>query len=147
QGWALDHRGGSGDSSALSPSAGAFGRVRSIAGQIGPLSSSSCSIAKPVDSMGEIPAMAELPALIRGYCELLEQESRLEERKGRLRQEILAEMGRLNVADVRYPHGHAQRSAKFKLIPRRDEVIGLLERDDLFPFAHFTPPKVKEILV
>lgn len=97
--------------------------------------------------MGEILAMAELPALIQDYCELLEQESRLEERKGRLRQQILTEMGRLNVADVRYPHGHAQRSAKFKLIPRRDEVLGLLERDDLFAFAQFTPPKVKEILV
>lgn len=91
--------------------------------------------------------MAELPDLIRDYCELLEQERRLEDRKGRLRQQILTEMGRLNVADVRYPHGHAQRSARFKLLPRRDEVLGLLERDDLLSFAHFTPAKVKELLV
>lgn len=91
--------------------------------------------------------MAELPDLIRDYCALLEQEHRLEERKGMLRQQILAEMGSRNVADARYPHGHAQRIARFKLLPRRDEVLALLERDDLYPFAQFTPPKVKEMLV
>lgn len=91
--------------------------------------------------------MAELPELIREYCQLLEEEHHLEEQKTHLRQEILAEMGRLNVVDARYPHGHAQRTAKFKLLPRRDEVLGLLERDDLYPFAQFTPPKVKELLV
>ena len=55
--------------------------------------------------------MAELPELIREYCAVLEQESRLDERKERLRTQILAEMSRLNVTDVRYPHGTAQRGA------------------------------------
>ncbi len=91
--------------------------------------------------------MAELPDLIRDYCDLLDQESRLEERKASLREQILAEMARLNVNEARYAHGRAQRTARFKLLPRQEAVLGLLERDDLYPFAQFTAAKVKEILV
>ncbi len=91
--------------------------------------------------------MDELPELIREYCAVLEQESRLDERKERLRTQILAEMTSLNLTDVRYPHGAAQRGARFKLLPKRDEVLGLLTSDDLFPFAQFAPNRVKELLV
>ena len=91
--------------------------------------------------------MDELPELIREYCAVLEQESRLNERKARLRTQILVEMSRLNVTDARYPHGTALRGARFKLVPKRDEVLGLLTSDDLFPFAQFAPNRVKELLV
>lgn len=91
--------------------------------------------------------MAELPDLIRDYCNLLDEERRLEERKASLREQILAEMGRLNVKEARYAHGKAQRTPRFKLLPRREAVLRLLDRDDLYPFAQFTTARVKEILV
>lgn len=91
--------------------------------------------------------MPELPDLIRQYAALLEEESRLSERKERLRAEILAEMDQHNVRDVRYPHGSAQRQARFKLLPKRDEVLALLGPEDLFEFAKFPSEKVKELLV
>lgn len=91
--------------------------------------------------------MAELPDLIEAYCQILNEEDRLRERKEKLRREILTEMDRMSVADVRYPQGHAERGRRFKLLPKRDAVLALLERDDLFPFATFTPAKVKDVLV
>ena len=77
----------------------------------------------------------------------LEQEDCLAKRKERLRAQILAEMCHLDVADVRAPFGTAQRVPRFKLIPNRDEVLGLLGSDDLFPFAQFHPNRVKDVLV
>jgi hypothetical protein len=91
--------------------------------------------------------MAELPDLIREYCELLEQEGRLKERKEDLRNQILTEMGRHQLADVRYAQGSALRTRRFKLLPRQEAVLEVLDADDLFPFAQFTPARVKELLV
>ncbi len=91
--------------------------------------------------------MAELPDLIRQYAALLEEESRLKERKARIRVEVLAEMARHNIKDVNYAQGSAQRIARFKLLPRREEVLSLLGPEDLLDFAHFPAEKVKELLV
>jgi hypothetical protein len=91
--------------------------------------------------------MAELPELIREYAALLEEESRLEQRKERLRAEILAEMDRHELKNVQYPHGSAQRTARFKLVPKRAEVLALLDAEDLFEFARFPAERVKEVLV
>ena len=91
--------------------------------------------------------MPELPELIRQYAALLDEESRLSQRKERLRAQILAEMDRHEVRDARYPHGRAQRTSRFKLLPRRAEVLGLLAAEDLFEFARFSAERVKEVLV
>ncbi len=68
--------------------------------------------------------MAELSELIREYRAVLEQESHLDERNERLRTQILAAMSRLNVTDVRDPHGTAQRGARFKLLPKTRRAAG-----------------------
>jgi hypothetical protein len=91
--------------------------------------------------------MPELPELMRQYAALLDEETRLSQRKERLRAEILAEMGRHDVRDVRYPHGTAQRLTRFKLLPRRDAVLALLAAEDLFEFARFSSERVKDVLV
>jgi hypothetical protein len=91
--------------------------------------------------------MSNLNELIRSYCDILNEERALEERKHRLRDLILERMRSDNVAEIRSAHGSAQRMTRFKLLPRRDEVLGLLTGTDLFPFATFLPAKVKAILV
>ncbi|MDR3636921.1 MAG: hypothetical protein P4L84_24155 [Isosphaeraceae bacterium] len=91
--------------------------------------------------------MSELPELIRQYAALLDEESRLTQRKERLRAEILAEMDRHDVRDARYAHGSAQRVTRFKLLPRRDEVLAVLGAEDLFEFAKFSAERVKDVLV
>ncbi len=91
--------------------------------------------------------MPELSALIRQYGELLDQEHYLEEQKKLLRTAIADEMARQNLKEARNEHGSALRTSRFRLLPRREPVLGLLSSEDLFPFANFTPPRVKELLV
>jgi hypothetical protein len=91
--------------------------------------------------------MPDLHELIRQYGNLLAQEQRIEERKLQLRTEIADEMARQHLKSTNTEHGTAVRTWRFKLLPRREPVLGLLSSDDLFPFTHFTPARVKEVLV
>ena len=91
--------------------------------------------------------MPSLPDLIREYSELLEQEQFLERRKESLRAQIQKAMDAEGRGFASTPFGSAQKKSRFKLTPKRDAVLGLLDRDDLYPFATFTPPKVSELLV
>jgi hypothetical protein len=91
--------------------------------------------------------MSGLHELIREYGDLLAEESRISERKERLRTLIAQEMTRQNLRSTSTEHGSAARTWRFKLLPRPEPVLGLLSSEDLFCFAHFTPPRVKEILV
>ena len=52
-----------------------------------------------------------------------------------------------NLKELRSEHGSAVRKTRFTLRPIRAEVLGLLDREDLFPFAKFTGPKIKTLLV
>jgi hypothetical protein len=98
-------------------------------------------------SEGEPTAMPGLTELIQEYCELLNAERLLNERKDQLRQEILSAMAGQGVDQFQSPVGSARRTSYFKLNPRRDAVLNLLSAEDLFDFAHFTPARVRNILV
>ena len=91
--------------------------------------------------------MTELDALIQEYAALLAQEQAIDLRKGELRKQIADELDRLEIDQARSHVGSVERVSRFKLNPRRDAVLGLLDQDDLFPFAQFTPAKVKTVLV
>jgi hypothetical protein len=91
--------------------------------------------------------MSNLSMMIRDYCTILDQERQLSERKEHLRAAISAEMARQNVQLTRNEFGSARRTSRFKLSPRPRPVLGLLSAEDLLPFAHFSPAKVKELLV
>lgn len=91
--------------------------------------------------------MSELDALIQEYGALLDEEHALDQRKTALRQRISDALDRLQTNTARCRDGSAERISRFKLTPRRDAVLSLLERDDLYPFAQFTPAKVKAVLV
>jgi hypothetical protein len=91
--------------------------------------------------------MAELSEMIREYCDILNQERQLEIRKESLRVAIAEAMVRQNMDQTRTAHGSARYMSRFKLTPRRDLVLNLLNSEDLFPFARFTPAGVKEMLV
>ncbi len=91
--------------------------------------------------------MSNLKTLIREYCGVLEQERELGDRKARLREAIAAEMDRQQLQRLQTEFGSAQRTSRFKLQPRRESVLELLSSEDMFPFANFTPAKVKELLV
>ena len=54
-------------------------------------------------------------------------------------------MARQNLKSTSTEHGTAFRTSRFKLIPRREPVLGLLTSEDLFPFGQFSA--VKEVLV
>jgi hypothetical protein len=82
--------------------------------------------------------MPELSELIREYAELLQQERWIEDRKAELRKAIADEMAQKNLKSANSAHGTVQRTSRFKLLPRRE---------DLFAFAGFTPARVKEVLV
>ena len=56
-------------------------------------------------------------------------------------------MARQNLKSTRTEHGSALRTSRFKLLPRQEPVLSLLSSEDLFFFAHFTPARVKEVLV
>jgi hypothetical protein len=91
--------------------------------------------------------MLELSALIREYCEILNQERLLSERKETLRAAIEEEMARQKLDRTQTSDGSACHMNRFKLVPRREPVLNLLGSDDLFAFASFTPARVKEVLV
>ena len=91
--------------------------------------------------------MSDLNVLIREYCSILDQERQLNARKERLREAISGEMDRQELRSTRTEFGNAQRASRFKLLPRREPVLGLLSGADIFPFANFTPARVKELLV
>jgi hypothetical protein len=91
--------------------------------------------------------MPELSMLIGEYCSILEQERQLKERKERLREAISEAMVEMEVPKVRFPYGTASLSSRFKLTPRKEPVLDLLSSEDLYPFAQFTPGRVKELLV
>jgi hypothetical protein len=91
--------------------------------------------------------MPGLHDLIREYGDLLAEESRIAERKERLRTAIAQEMAGQNLRSTSTEHGSAMRTWRFKLLPRPEPVLGLLSSEDLFFFANFTPARVKEILV
>jgi hypothetical protein len=57
------------------------------------------------------------------------------------------EMAMQNPRTTSAEHGSAVRTWRFKLLPRPEPVLGILNSEDLFFFAHFTPARVKEILV
>ena len=60
---------------------------------------------------------------------------------------VAEEMARQNLQLTRSEYGVAQRTSRFKLLPRRELVLELLSSEDLLPFANFTPARVKELLV
>ena len=91
--------------------------------------------------------MSDIAELIGEYCAIVEQERMLDERKQDLRRRILEALVAENLKQSRSNYGSAERKTQFTLRPIRAEVLRLLDRDDLFPFAHFTGPKVKTLLV
>jgi hypothetical protein len=122
------------------------GRVS--AGKTRPLMISGKDPPRPrAHSKMEPSAMAELSELIREYGDVLAQEHHLAERKERLRTAIAEEMALRNLKSTRTEYGTALRTFRFRLLPRRERVLGLLCSEDLFFFANFTPARVKEHLV
>jgi hypothetical protein len=91
--------------------------------------------------------MPSLVDLITEYCELLEREREIAEEKERLRQLIQNAMERERLEFANSQAGSARRVPRYRLRPRREEVLNLLGADDLFPFASFPPAKVKLVLV
>ena len=91
--------------------------------------------------------MADLNVLIRDYFAIVEQENRLGEQKKLLRTAISEEMVHRNLKWTSAEQGSATRTSRFKLIPRPEPVLAVLNKDDLLAFAHFTPGRVKELLV
>ena len=63
--------------------------------------------------------MPELSELIREYGGLLMQESRISERKERLRTAIADEMTRRNLKSTTTEHGSVSRTANLKLVIKR----------------------------
>src|SRR3954469_12590793 len=91
--------------------------------------------------------MRAIAELIREYCSILDQEARLDERKSALRSEILDAMVSGNLKHTSSEAGTAERMTRFTLNPISGEVLRVLESEDLLAFAHFTPAKVKSLLV
>src|SRR5437762_1836084 len=91
--------------------------------------------------------MDSLELLIHEYCEILEQEKQLGDRKDAIKAAILKTMTDANLSASRTPSGSAEQMSRFKLTPRRDDILALLDAEDLLPFANFTPNRVKEFLV
>jgi hypothetical protein len=101
----------------------------------------------PAEPPTRMLVMSRLNDLIRVYCSILDEERELNDHKERLRMEITEEMAREKLQVMQTPFGSAQRTSRFKLHPKRESVLGLLSGDDIFPFANFTPARVKELLV
>lgn len=91
--------------------------------------------------------MQELSELVRQYGDILDQEHALEARKDALRSQILELLESAGLRSAPTPFGSAKRCVRFRLTPRPDEVLRLLDGEDLLPFAHFSAARVKEILV
>lgn len=91
--------------------------------------------------------MSDIEAYLKEYFEILDIERDLAQRKQRIRAHLFSE---LTACQERYretPYGRVERRARFRLNPRREAILALLSADDLYPFARFTPNRVKEDLV
>lgn len=91
--------------------------------------------------------MERLKQLIAEYRQLLAEEKRLEVKKGELRAAIMNEMDVYQLDRFATPVGTASRAVRYKLHPKKDELLRLLAVEDIFPFANFTTTRVKEVLV
>ena len=91
--------------------------------------------------------MSDISELVGEYCEIMEQERRLDECKQGLRRRSLEALVAANLKQLRAGLGSAERKTRFSLTPDRVKLLELLDRDELFPFAHFTGPKAKALLV
>ena len=91
--------------------------------------------------------MANLPDLIREYRAVVQQEQQLAARKLALRDGILIELTALKREFFVSPYGTAACRKRFNLLPRPEAILNTLSAQDLLPFAHFTPKRVKELLV
>ena len=91
--------------------------------------------------------MTDLEGLIREYCDLLNQEKQISDRKDAIKAAILAKMVEQSLEETQTLSGSVAKSSRFRLTPRRDAVLSLLDAEDLFPFAQFTPDRVKQHLV
>lgn len=91
--------------------------------------------------------MDELTTLIREYGEVLDSERRLERKKTELRARILSLLESRRLFNYASPFGRATRTNRFKLTPRKEAVLATLPAEDLYPFVHFTPARVKNLLV
>ncbi len=91
--------------------------------------------------------MIELSELVREYGELLDQEQCIERKKQEVRARVLSLLMNQGLMASATPFGTAKRCSRFKLTPLRETVLALLNSEDLFPFASFTPNRVKETLV
>jgi hypothetical protein len=91
--------------------------------------------------------MNRLESLLAEYCQLLDAEHELGVRKDEVKTTIFAELEIAQLDSMRTPSGSVERRQRFKLTPKRDEVLSLLDSGDLLPFATFTAAKVTEHLV
>ena len=85
--------------------------------------------------------------LIREYCDLLEQEERIRNRKEQLKESILAELTAQSADSFRTELGNVRKTKRYRLRPRNEAVLALLSCEDVLPFATFTPAKVRNLLV
>ena len=91
--------------------------------------------------------MGSMGEMIREYRSILQEEQQLDARKEQLRVAILAGLTAQELRFATSPYGIAIRTTRFKLMPRREAVLELLQAEDLFPFTHFTSNRVKQHLV
>ncbi len=91
--------------------------------------------------------MPDLSEMIREYCSILEQERRLSERKEQTQDVDQRRNETAGINLSRCDQGSAQMSYRFKLHPKAGPVLDLLNSEDLYFFANFTPARVKEVLV
>lgn len=85
--------------------------------------------------------------LMKEYRAIVIQEKELAAQKEALRAKILSELKTQRMQSSMTPYGSASQSIRFRLKPRREAILGLLQAEDILPFAHFTPKRVKELLV
>lgn len=91
--------------------------------------------------------MDDLDSMIREYDQILGVERDLERRKQELRTCILERLRAGGMKTAKTGSGTAERRVRFTLRAKRAEVLELLPAGDLFPFAQFTPAKVRDLLV
>lgn len=91
--------------------------------------------------------MNALDEMIREYRSILQQEQQLDARKQELRLAMLSALAAQDLKFFPSPHGVAIRTTRYKLVPRREAILGLLQAEDLLPFAQFTSARVKQHLV
>ncbi|HYF49752.1 MAG TPA: hypothetical protein VEJ63_10125 [Planctomycetota bacterium] len=91
--------------------------------------------------------MSEIANLIREYRHIVTQEQQLATRKKLLRDKIMSHMRLQGRKFENCSAGTAICSERTKLVPIRDVMLSVLDKEDLFPFANFSATKVKELLV